>query len=373
MRTPLLVSLIALTLSACAEEAPVVEDSLRSQVVGIWAPDDPGLFQFMDQPRFESLTLDADGSGSVVYRHADTNVLTCMVLRWDVAEASVVLSFEPNEITFYFFDGLWGAEVVGDTLTLTGDLGVSTTLTSLAALPDGGACEDVSSDEELFAPWSPYSESNLAYDGARDLFWYADSDDAQLVPVNASGAPVMVAPLSFSTSNLRSMQAYDGTNEQFWFRETWTNSNLSCRDRSDADCGTIDTTALGAQTEVHTATIHGTSLWLHGRSNTGPRQFLEIDLSSGNLLRTVTFDAELEAIAFDGTDMWAILDDMGGPLVQIDLSTREAVASYRAADFPPVLHRWEGLTFADGDLWVMMTSGLGGEDGVTLRQLSFGE
>ncbi|MCB9663585.1 MAG: hypothetical protein H6732_05715 [Alphaproteobacteria bacterium] len=391
MRPSSLLPVVALAALACASGDPDVTDTdtdtdadsdvldtqdtaaapdLRALVVGTWVPDDPGLFFFGEQGQLSSLVLRPDGSGGVTWTASGTGALVCLAFRWEVVAQSLLLDFEASELAVFLFDGLYGLTVDEDRLALVPDVGLPATFDAAPALPPEQTCGRLIAQAEVQGPSEPHEAGNLVYAPTVDLFWYAREQDASVEPVNPSGAAISTPPQAFPVSMLRGLQAVDLAADAWWFLDPSDPAALTCRTSADASCGKVDTTTLGAKITVEAAALAGGHLWLHGRSTTGPRQLVEVDLAGPTLVRTVTLDLPLEVMTWDGTHLWGVSREMVGPVLQIDPGAGRVVRTWGFPAYNRLLHRWEGLAFAGGELWAMMTSSFDEHSRPTLRRFA---
>jgi len=344
--------------------------ALHDRIVGSWSAKEPGMFHLGEDPSLDSVVFQQDGSGTFTYREKSTGMLICMDVRWDTTDHSIVLDFQFNELALYLFDGLWSASFDGDTLTLVPDTGIPTLLEPEREIAQDHQCAEVTVEEELATDRGLYSDANIVYEPSQELFYLANQDEARMDPVHHGTAPIMAAPWFFTTSNARSPQAYDVDNDRIWFLDAAHHDRLLCRDRMDADCGTLDTTALGHEMRIDVATIDDDGwVWVHGRNASGERELVQIDPSGPSVEDTVDFDAELRAMVWMEGMLYAITDEMAGPLLEVDAQEGTVERTLQAPQLPLVLHRWKGITVAEGDLWVAFNSQFEGDDPITLRRL----
>lgn len=345
--------------------------ALHDAAVGSWRFDDPGLFAIGDDPSPDSLVLREDGSGTVTFRETSTGSLICLDLRWDTTEHSLMFDFEFSEFALYLFDGLWSAELGEDTLTLTPDFGTPTVLERTEGVSEDRQCKEITVEEEVSTDRDLYSDANLVYDPNSESIYVAHPDEARMDPVELGDSSAMLAPWFFSTSNLRSPQFYDAAAGEVWFLQPGFQERLVCRTRADADCGTIDTLFIGHELNLTSATMTDDGMfWVHGTTPAGERELMLIDPSGPNVEDTVSFDFELGQMVWLDDRLYAIAKDMGGPLLEIDPEEGTVERTLGSQDMPQQLVRWEGITVAEGELWIGVRSNLEGDDSLTLKRIS---
>lgn len=372
---------LCLALVACATEATTDDgdtdvvvtpaQQLHDAAVGSWTFDDAGLFAIGDDPSPDSLVLRADGGGTLTFREKSTGLLICMDLRWDTTEHSVVFDFEFSEFALYLFDGLWSADVDGSTLTLTPDFGTATVLERTDAVADDHQCQEIAVEEEVSTDRDLYSDANLVYDPANDAIYFSNPDDPRMDPWGLGDGPSMLGPWVFGASNLREAQVYDADQGEVWFLKSGYEEQLICRTLTDMDCGVIDTAALGHELNLAGAAQTDDGwFWVHGRTPADERELMLIDPSGPSIEDTVSFDVELEQMVWLDDRLYALVGELGGPLVEIDPEEGTVERTLGDQDMPQQLVRWEGITVVDGALWIGVSSNFEGEDAITLKRIS---
>jgi hypothetical protein len=102
------------------------------------------------------------------------------------------------------------------------------------------------------------------------------------------------------------------------------------------------------------------TLWLHGKeSATSVGRFLLIDSNAEPdvLLDTRYFNRTVNALAFDGTDLWAIVTVASRSVCRLDMTTGRVIESF---EVPDETVTWTGLDFdANGMMYLV------GQDEVT--------
>jgi hypothetical protein len=344
MNAPVLsLSAVAALALACSDVTRIGSDGgpdgdgggTAAAYTGIWEVTGGSLFASSGQEvRF--LELDADGTGQLYARQEASGVLACGLTAIHAQLGSNVISIDLLGLRSYRFE-----MPDDDTLILSDANEVTLEMTRTSAVPDGDRCVVVEGDlVELEEGVVPDYWSGLAVKDDTTL-WFAgqDGEIQQVNPADGTAGP----PLAHD--GYRYIQtAVDG---DFW-------AHCACGDIRDMHLYTpgnptpiemIDTAEL-EQIGVYGVAWDGTTLWVGGyKYDSGTGGFLHIGGSPGarTVLGSFDFNPAPKSIAARGEELWALVSNYSSALVQIDLETEKAMATYQL----PIGVYWTGLT-SDG-------------------------
>lgn len=144
---------------------------------------------------------------------------------------------------------------------------------------------------------------------------------------------------------------HDGTN--WWTTEGSPGLTVSKRDDTGAEVSSFEATDVvaGAIEAVRGITVAGSDLWLIGAAEKAFRYTTGgVLAASFDLAASWPAEATQCGIAFDGTDLWIVGDDTNELRRYSTAGALEATINLGDG-------RWRGVTFYDGDLWVMERDG----------------
>jgi hypothetical protein len=303
------------------------------------------------------LELGEDGTGALRTRYEPYGVLGCGldIFHVDLGGGLFSMDFGP------------GARVLryenpdADHLTLVDQQDHQLMFERVAEVPAAAKCLELSSTTATtdVRPTAGYW-SGLAFQSSSSI-WYTD-DDGAIHSVNPTSGVVTPANVNSGANSYRYVQAFEGAN--YW-------SYCACGANQDMELfapggttvtETLDTETLGDQVSIYGVASDTDKLWVAGFNGNGFR-ILQITGSTGSRTVADSFEfAPLDGIAALDGKLWGLArTDLGSVLVQIDTTTKKAVATYR---LPPSIE-WGAVTGGSGSLWVSGTEPDG--DGQLLR------
>lgn len=340
---------LSMLLNACAEDIGVPEASAaNAKLAGVWEVTAGDLFSSTSGGALQYLELNIDGTGAIYRRFATTNIIRCRDIDYAVVSSSVVLISD---------FGLFQYQSSGSTLQLSD---VNTTMASFASateVPSSSRCKSFSNVMEvgLVQP-APREGTEIAYDGS--VFWYSGiTEDFFIVKIFSFDPMTQSVTDELDwTFAAPSVGAFQGPN-------VWSYGGDEASLRSLANME-VDRVRFGFGSSFdddyspNALAWDGTHLWVHARDfNNDTRELLQVDTSADPkmIVSAMPFDARVISLAFDGTDLWALLD-FPPAVVRLDAEAARATETY---EFPEVEGNinWRGIEFAGTDLFFLGDSG----------------
>jgi hypothetical protein len=293
------------------------------------------------------LVLNDDSTAEFHFRHAEAGFTTCTgaLFEQSAGMLRVAMAVPEHSLALITYDLL-----DADTLQLTdvnGDQGVFTRTT----LPAGVECLPLTVLNTYAGLPRPDVWTGLAYDTTQ--FWYTNSDRL------AQGISLTGAPTTTLDLTVRFVHAYQG--DAFWLTaQAAAGITVERRNHLNVLLDVVDTAALGAPTQIAALAYDETGdvLWLQGWvEETGDHRFLRVDSAAEPdvLLGTDDFDVDVDAMAFGGGSLWALID-IERYIIQLDPATLTPLQTYIAPDFAT----WHGLAWVEGALYLIGSDASGG-------------
>jgi hypothetical protein len=293
------------------------------------------------------MVLNNDATAEFYYRHAEIGFVTCAggLFEQTATMLTVAISgpeVHPELVLYEMLDA--------DTLQLTdvnGEQGVFVR----ATLPAEVECRELTVLNTYSGVARPDSWTGLAYDTTQ--LWYTNGDrDAQ---------GVQLTGVLGSTLDLTGI-AHGYQENALWLTAGGgpDADRVQRRDRFNALLDEVDTTALGAPTDITALAyddINGI-LWLHGQASDGTGyRFVRVNVQvdPAVLLGTNDFNTNVQSIAFDGSSLWLLVAAIPH-IVQVDPDTLTPLHTYAA----PTDATWQGLAWAEGSLYLIGADASGG-------------
>jgi hypothetical protein len=299
------------------------------------------------------LQLNADGTGGVFAVEPTTNVLTCASLLYAVLNAKMIsISSDVVGVGLESAD-LFTLERLSDTsIRLSNTKGASQSFAKVGTVPASSHCESANVTGRLAnLAIEPASFANLVNDGTN--LRVADQDRKVQIINPATGAIVGNEDISSGYDEVIAMQGAT----DYWAHCGCGGSETVARFKAGvAPTDTINTqTDLGNAIGVRAGAFDGIHLWLGGYSYTD-RIFRVLRINSAAepdvLLSSFDFKSALQAMTFNGSDLWGLVGYQNAVLVRIDPATAKAT---RTVKLPEVSDGYyNGLTALGGKLYVML-------------------
>lgn len=378
-----LFSMLLLALPACTKtdstspSAPTSHTLALADLVGDWLVEAGGMMpDFLVAPLTTGVTADVtairigdDGTGRVWLRDRLTGAkdrVRAFVL-YDENDVSLIFDFAAETSAGFAFNGAvnrttFSYPVVtldGATLRIADGEGRVAILSHQSSLPDSvtlRALGIVDRHDDLPAPVYfsdlAHFDGDLMYAGLTNLERFALSN-------HALGTP-------YGPTSSRLVQTAQGA--YFW-------SHCGCggsRDAFEQDLsGVVDTVSSedemgGPITFRAMAYAPNTDrLWLHGRpfdAQIGQFYVMNTNGEPDQVERTLPFNRDLRALAFDGADLWGVETLATQMIVRIDPATGQVLESYEPPDRQVA---WSGLEYAPDGMYLLGTDAQG--KGVIIR------
>jgi hypothetical protein len=296
------------------------------------------------------LVLDADHTGRVLLRQEATNALACLD----------IIHFEPDGQSIAIDDPIYTgggktqfllyAITSGGALELTDTNGLVSVFERRTAVPAELECHSFSVEQSFSGlSSSPTYASGLAFDGTK--LWYSRDNPQKAVPVDPAngnlGTPII---LNGGGLYVHAIQGAD-----FW--GFYNGSTAQRRTAADVLVDEIDTDVeLGFRVYVGALAYDNNGvLWMFGSEHSDEDRrghILKVSNPVGApvLLSNTAFPLNLRSMTWDGTYLWAIYRQYVDFVVQIDLTTFQAVATYKSPDPSLFLN---GIASVDGSFYII--------------------
>ncbi len=314
------------------------------------------LTTFIDQADVTAMILNEDGTGRVFLTDRFTGARDC-VQAFNVYDGqTLVVDFtaDPN-ITFGINRFFTFPVVAVDhgALGLADESGEVAWFSRQSQLPDDVTCGELEIQRTFTNLPAPQFFSDMVHFNG-DLV-YSTSTNIERFDLNTNRMGVPLGPTSG-----RLVQTVQG--DHFWthcgcggsrdaFRRNLT--NIFDTVSSESEMGGATTMRALAYNSVEDL------LWIHGRpfdSQFG--QFFLVDTRSEPdvVVETLSFNRDLRALAFDGTDMWGIVQIASQTVVRINTITGEVFESYEIPDEDVT---WSGLSIDPFSMYLLGTDASG--------------
>ncbi|GEM86387.1 hypothetical protein [Meiothermus granaticius] len=300
------------------------------------------------------LQFNANGTGEVFAVEPSTNVLTCVPLLYAALNPNMLsISSDAVGVTLSSTE-LFKLEKLSDTsIRLTNTKGTSQTFSKVDAVPAGNLCDtaNVTAKLENLAV-SPSSFSNLVNDGTN----LRVADQNRKVQIIQPSTGAILGAEDINTSGYDEVITMQGPTD-YWAHCGCGGSEDVARFKAGvAPSDTINTqTDLSNSISVRAGAFDGTNLWLGGYSYTD-RVFRMLKINSAAepdvLLSSFDFKIDLQAITFNGTELWGLVGYQSAALVLIDPATAKATRTLKLPEASDGYYR--GLTALAGKLYVML-------------------
>jgi len=319
-----------------------------------------GLATFSVTTDTVALELYDDGSARVVLRDRMTGATDCVrafaifdgqTLALDVgAESGTFSNLAVDQKTFVFPVVVSDAQSLG-LADAAGQIALFRKVTELPPEADCGTLEVLDRFDGL--PPAQFFSDLVLFNG--DLV-YSTSTEIQAFDL---ATDTLAAPLGATSGRL--VQTTQGG-------FLWT--HCGCGGSRDAFKRTLlilaDTvsseTEMGGPITFRAMAFSTTTdrLWLHGRDfddQFGRFYVMNTNGEPDIIDQQISFNRDLRALAFDGTELWGLVTVASQSVVRIDTATGQVLASFEVPDEDV---SWGGLVFDDlGQMYLMGTDGFG--------------
>lgn len=306
----------------------------------------------------EMLVLNEDGTGEWMLKHPLSNALLRIdllhVLQGDTLSVSFLLQGGIGGDYTMVLDGIDGMRLAGRDSTPAGLVeGRIATFEREPELPVSLRMRSLTVVNRFDELSRPSKINDLVSDGTALYFQTPDIEFGAMQKIDPDTGAILDSFTSFAgAQNIQTTQ--DGG---FW-------SHCGCGGSNDARLtdgtvsDTVDTEDLSAKIQIHAMAFDPAArrLWLTGSNNQGKFKMLEVDADAEPdvLIESRTFAHRPDGLTTDGTDLWVIINVIGGAntstIVQIDKTTLKAIATYESPD-PDV--EWTGITFHNDRLFLL--------------------
>jgi len=326
---------------------------------GLWVLDFGTLApDFVPGADVTGLAINDQGFGRVFLNDRETNANDCVrafalfdgnTLVMDFsAEAS--LSLLANR-TFVFPVVVFDEQTLG----LADAEGQIAWFTRQTAMPDALTCDQLPEvDRFNHLPAQNFFSDLVHYAG--DLMYNSQANNQiERFDLASNSMDVPLAP-----TNNRYLQTVQGIH--FW-------THCACGGSPDATRRSLTTVfdTVSSQTELggfitiramafETTTTH---LWIHGRAqSTGRANFTVVNtaVEPDQVIRSIPFNRDLRALAFDGADMWGLVTVATQSIVRISVVTGQVIESFEVPDENVA---WGGLVFDEAHMYLLGTDTAG--------------
>jgi len=340
---------------SCGGDGGPVETDGASALSGIWEPTEGDLFAFASGFDFRFLELNDDSTGTAFLEHSKTRSLFCLALIYGrLSDQTLSIDLEAFATVSGILPRNFRYEVDDASLTLNDAAGRSQDFEKIESMPEASRCSsfsEVTAYSGLDA--NPLSRTGLVYDGT--LLWFGGQGFINELLYSFDPSTGALSPSSATRpSSYAEVQAYE--NFHFWIPATTASTVASRRDTNDVEDDTIDTELdLMHKLFIDAMAWDGAHLWLAGQSDANRRRdVIQVDTAAKSILSTNRFDLELNALTWDGQYFWAIIAQSASPIVKIDPSTFEAIATYEISGVDPFFHDYLGIAAVGEDLYVLV-------------------
>jgi hypothetical protein len=304
------------------------------------------LSSLVDFPPLTYLLFNADGTGEVYTKDSATGTLSSRSLTFSQSGKSLTVDIG-GEVAVVSFS-LPNAT----SLQLTDDTGAQSLFKQVAAVPPEAQCKSfqVGSRFDLSVlPVTGYT-SGLGFDGT--MLWFSQANTDSVYPVNPTTG-VLGTPVTLSASQFDNLQTMQGAD--FWLLcDCGNDSTTNRRTNMDVSVSTVDTNTFADPVSIEAmAYDNGNNvLWLDG-SRLLDRQGWLLEVNSNatppTLLQNAAFDVSLRSLTWDGTHLWALTYTRSGVIIEVDVTTFQAVATYNS---PDLTVEWAGIASVGPDLFL---------------------
>jgi len=290
------------------------------------------------------IELTQDGTGALRTSYEPYGVLGCGLDIFHVDLGGGLLSMDlGGGAGLYRYDN-----PDPDHLVITTKQDATISFERVTDVPASAKCRDLASTTATtdIRPKAGYW-SGLAFQSSSAI-WYTDDDSNAIHSVNPTTGVVTPANANTNGSS-RQIQAFEGAN--YWAHCACgsVNSMQLLAPGGSTVTETLDTSLLGNSLTIYGVAPASDALWVAGNGNNSFR-ILKITGASGARVVADSFDfASLDGIAAIDGKLWGLSrTDVGTVLVEIDLVTKKAAATYK---LPPSAN-WDAITAGSGSLWL---------------------
>lgn len=322
---------------------------------GVWEPTSGDLFAFASGFDFRFLELNEDSTGTAFLEHSKTKSLFCLDLIYArLSDETLSIDLEAFATVSGLLPQNFRYAVDDASLSLDDAAGRSQDFSKVESVPETSRCgsfNEVTVYSGLDA--NPLFGTGLAYDGA--LLWFGGAGFfTELFRSFDPSTGALVSPFPTRQSGYAEVHAYE--NSHFWFPATTTSTIASRRDTNDVEDYTIDTDVdLSHKLFIDAMAWDGEYLWIAGLSDSSRRHdLLKVDTSAKVLLSANRFDIELNGLTWDGEYLWAVVAQSASPIVKIDPTTFQSVATYEIPGVDPYFHDYLGIAAVGEDLYILI-------------------
>ena len=286
-----------------------------------------------------SLTNGINGCGSIVFS----------VLSETVVAASIPDFPDDNGVATQFYEYALTSQ---NALTLTDAFGNATTFQRASSIPQSATCPPAPAGTPMLIPDN--QQPNYASGLASDAFslWYSPNSGGALPMNPATG--VLGTLVSFTGGGqFQWVQALQGSD--FW-ATCWCGNNSEMQRRTSAGVlvSSFDLSAapIHRQLNIEAASYDGANLWVGGYQYDIRKDMLlklNANVSPPVQLAAISFDAQIQGMAFKSGHLWILTRYVGPELLDVDPATGTVRASYTL----PHGFYYRGLTALNGKLYAL--------------------
>jgi hypothetical protein len=354
-------------ISSGPDEFPTRAATALSDVVGLWLVENgsmmsdfvAGLATFGVTADVTAIQINNDGTGHVWLRDRLTGTKDCVraFVIFDDTDGTLVFDFAAEPTSDVVFntaidDYTYIYPVVtvdSGFLGLADAEGTTALLSSQVALPADVDCATLSVTATYAVP-APQFFSDIAHYGD-ELIWAGGTSQIEAFDL---GTLMMGTPLGPTSSRL--VQTAQGV--YFWTHCGCGGSRDAFRRNLTTVFDTVESeTEMGGAITFRAMAYNPMTdrLWLHGREfddQFGRFYVMNTNGEPDVIDQTFSFNRDIRGLAFDGTDLWAIVTVATQSVVKIDPTNSEVLESY---EVPDVDVSWSGLEMVSGIMYMLGT------------------
>jgi len=314
----------------------------------------------------EYIIIDGDGTGGLVLRDSDINLLVCGNVTYGALSNSIIfdLSSFNTAVEGGFVSGqktLVYSFTDANTIEFTDAGGNESIYSRVAAVPDAAKCKTLGLGNRFTFGVRPVSSwGSMAYDGA--FLWFAEQGTASLYPINpANGALGAANVLPGGYSYIICCQGTD-----YWGTcACGSVSDVKRKTQAGADVDTVDTAAapISSQLTINCGAwdANNNVLWLAGSNSLANESRLVRINSNANpnvLIGVTRFNVGLRGLTFRNGELWGLTSAFPQSVIRIDTATFKITDTYSV---PDLSIQWVGIAAAGTQLHLLGTiPGTGG-------------
>jgi hypothetical protein len=369
MKTNVAIIALALALvgvgAGCSGSAGTPGAAGAAGTAGAGAPSNDriaGHWQYVSGPmvagssidKINYLDLAANGSG-ILFTSSSTNGINgCGAIVFSVLSETVVAASLPdfpddNGITTQFYEYAMSSP---NALTLTDAFGDATVFQRANSIPQSAMCPSAPAGAPLVIPDNqrPGYASGLASD-AFSLWYSPNNGGAQ--PINPTTGVVGTLVSFTGGGQFQWVQAMQGSD--FW-ATCWCGGNTEMQRRTSAGALVssfdLSVAPIHRQLDIIAASYDSANLWVGGyqydiRKNMMLK--LNANVSPPTVLAAISFDSQIQGMAFKSGHLWILTRYVGPELLDVDPATGTVRASYTL----PHGFYYHGLTALNGKLYAL--------------------